>query len=83
MEAPEYLDLDEIDFTDDISVSMATGRGHFSGRFVSTSMDYFLSFKVLNTLRHKYYTLCLADKLAVEGFQDHKVESHLIVSESL
>lgn len=79
MEAPEYLDLDEIDFTDDISVSMATGRGHFSGCFVSISMNYFLSFKVLNTLRHKYYTLCLA----VEGFQDHKVESHLIVSESL
>lgn len=29
MEAPEYLDLDEIDFSDDISVSITTYKQYF------------------------------------------------------
>jgi hypothetical protein len=37
MEAPEYLDLDEIDFSDDISVSITAHSQHFQDILLSTS----------------------------------------------
>lgn len=37
MEAPEYLDLDEIDFSDDISVSITTCKQYFQDILLSTS----------------------------------------------
>lgn len=37
MEAPEYLDLDEIDFSDDISVSITVCKKCFQDNLPSTS----------------------------------------------
>lgn len=50
MEAPEYLDLDEIDFSDDISVSVTTYKEYIRDILPSpTRAAFSISLNILNS----------------------------------